>query len=85
MLNQFNIWACEQLRLYIYIYIYIISSQSSSIKINKTIVQPRRTNKRANNSKTTSQKLGLKKTIKKRRNFGEEERKISKEGKSKLN
>ena len=53
-IQHLGLWAIEV----IYIYIYIISSQSSSIKINKTIVQPLRTNKRANNSKTTPQKLG---------------------------
>ena len=53
-IQQLGLWAIEVL------YIYIISSQSSSIKKIKIkqLVQPLRTNKRANNNKTTPQKLG---------------------------
>ena len=55
-IQQLGLWAIEV----IYIYICKISSQSSSIKKIKIkqLVQPLRTNKRANNNKTTPQKLG---------------------------
>ena len=54
-IQQLGLWAIEVL----YIYIYNFKSVKFNKKNkNKTIVQPLRTNKRANNSKTTPQKLG---------------------------